>query len=58
MKAKNLLTNSEHVWARNEFVNRKYAMQEVYQAYMEEDDWRSKCKVGESFNWLENYIME
>ena len=39
VKVKNLKTNHEWTWDRNKFINRKYLMQEMYQNYIEGDDW-------------------
>lgn len=36
---KDLLTDNEWIWEKNKFVNRKYLMQEMYQNFVEGDEW-------------------
>ena len=31
--------DSEYIWDRNKFMNRKFLMQEMYQNYVEGDEW-------------------
>lgn len=36
----NLETKLDWLWSRNQFINRKYLMQEMYQNYVEGEDWK------------------
>jgi len=46
VKAKNLLSGNEFFLSKNDFENRKFGMQEMYQDYMEEgDDWNKDEEV-------------
>lgn len=45
--------DSEWVWDRNKFFNRKYLMQEMYQNYVEGEDWE-KSQVMK----IQYYITE
>lgn len=36
----NLETKLDWLWSRNQFINRKYLMQEMYQNYVEGEDWQ------------------
>nr|CAB3259098.1 kinesin-like protein KIF28P [Phallusia mammillata] len=74
IKARNLVTGHDYMWDKNEFINRKYAMQEMYQMYVEEDDdWKkdqdkspfcqadnSDVIVGSSYVFLQSlaYLMD
>lgn len=40
--------DAEWVWDRNKFSNRKYLMQEMYQNYVEGDEW-DKPKVTKAW---------
>ena len=39
VKMRNLVTEHEWMWSRNKFLNRKYLMQEMYQNFVEGEDW-------------------
>ena len=48
VKAKNLVNRNEFMLAKSDFENRKFGMQEMYQAYMEEEEeWDKQEEVGE-----------
>lgn len=36
---KSLEDDAEWIWDRNKFLNRKFLMQEMYQNYVEGEDW-------------------
>uniref|UniRef100_H2YJV4 Kinesin-like protein 6 n=1 Tax=Ciona savignyi TaxID=51511 RepID=H2YJV4_CIOSA len=49
IKAKYMPNDSEYMWHRNNFIDRKYRMQDMYQRYVdEEDDW-DKTEDGNPF---------
>ena len=37
---KDLQSGAEYLWPRSKFINRKYAMQEMFQDYEDGDDWQ------------------
>ena len=39
IKMRNLVTDRAWVWNRNVFLDRKYRMQEMYQNYVEGEEW-------------------
>lgn len=39
VKMRHLVTDHEWVWNRNQFLDRKYRMQEMYQNYVEGEEW-------------------
>lgn len=39
VRVQNLETKHEWIWPRQKFVNRKYIMQEMYQNYLEGEEW-------------------
>ncbi|XP_074659378.1 kinesin-like protein KIF28 isoform X2 [Tubulanus polymorphus] len=39
VKVRNLENGNEWMWDRNKFINRKYLMQEMYQNFIEGNDW-------------------
>ena len=39
VKMKSQEDDAEWIWDRNKFFNRKFLMQEMYQNYVEGDDW-------------------
>lgn len=43
--------DAEWIWDRNKFLNRKFLMQEMYQNYVDGDDW----DVPEVSTWLHSY---
>ncbi|XP_076810506.1 kinesin-like protein KIF28 isoform X2 [Clavelina lepadiformis] len=56
VKAKKLTNGNEFVWGRNDFIDRKFAMQEVYQMYVEEDeDWDKKHQGDYPFSESDDY---
>lgn len=47
--------DAEWIWDRNKFLNRKFLMQEMYQNYVDGDDW----DVPEVSTWLHSsYAVE
>lgn len=40
VRMKDLETNQEWVWPRQKFFNRKYIMQEMYNEFVEGDEWK------------------
>ena len=41
VKMKDLISDIEWIWEKNKFINRKYLMQEMYQNFVEGDDWET-----------------
>ena len=61
IKAKNLVTGNEYMWGKDDFIDRKYAMQEIYQKYIDEDEDWNQNKVFCDKRWqkmecLSNYL--
>ena len=47
IKMRSLVNEHSWMWGRNEFLDRKYQMQEMYQNYMEGGDWdRDKVSIS------------
>lgn len=52
VKAKNLVSGNEYFLDKDDFEDRRYGMQEMYQNYMEEDEnWDQERKVSIIFNF-------
>ena len=52
MKMRNLGNDSEFMWERNKFINRKFLMQEMYQNYVNGDDDWDQPKVYDNTTFL------
>lgn len=49
VKMRNLDNGYSWIWSRNQFLDRKYRMQEMYQNYVEGEQW-DLPQVGHMFN--------
>lgn len=47
IKMRSLVNDHSWMWGRNEFLDRKYQMQEMYQNYVEGEEW-DRNKVSRS----------